>query len=62
MALVRVEADPKQELMPKQREMLKKAAEKPIVYDDDLPEFSKEELAGFYRVAEKKYYGTMGNW
>ena len=37
-----------------QIEMLKKAANSPIVYDEDCPEFTDEELKQFRRVHELK--------
>ena len=43
--------EPDKPLTEEEKKMLEKAREMPIVYDDDSPELSDEELARFYRVS-----------
>ena len=43
-----------QELTEEQIQMLREAAGKPIVYDDDCPELTDEQIAEFRRVYEQK--------
>lgn len=46
--------DVKKKATPDQVEMLKAASKQPIVYDEDSPELTEEELAEFYRISEKR--------
>lgn len=50
--IVQKEIDVTAPLTPEQKEMIKKASKMPIVYDEDSPELTDEELAQFRRVSD----------
>jgi len=52
MAIVRCSLDPSRKPSEEELEELRRAAEMPIVYDEDSPYFTEEELAKFHRVSE----------
>ncbi|MCC8105653.1 MAG: BrnA antitoxin family protein [Clostridiales bacterium] len=52
--VIKKNIDVNQEATSDQIELLKAAAKQPIVYDEDSPELTEEELAEFYRISEKR--------
>ncbi len=50
--IVRKEIDITKPLTPEELEMLKEAEAAPIVFDEDCPELTEEQLAEFHRVSE----------
>lgn len=50
--IVRKEIDITKPLTPKELEMLKEAEAAPIVFDEDCPELTEEQLSEFHRVSE----------
>ena len=52
--IVRKNINENDTLREEQLEMLKKAEQLPIIYDDDSPELSQEELSEFRRIADEK--------
>ena len=54
MAIVRKTLDPNRKLTKKQKKELEEAAKHPIVFDDDLPDFSIEELKAMAEAARIK--------
>ena len=54
MAIVRKEIDITKPATPEQIEMLKKAAAMPIVFDEDCPELTEEQLKDFRRVSDTR--------
>lgn len=50
--IVRKEIDITKPLTPEELEMLKEAEAAPIVFDEDCPELTKEQLSEFHRVSE----------
>ena len=51
--MIRKQIDTNQELTKEQLEILQKAEKMPIVYDDDSPKLSDEELSRFYRKEKR---------
>ena len=49
---VRKEIDITKPLTPEELEMLKEAEAAPIVFDEDCPELTEEQLSEFHRVSE----------
>lgn len=54
MAIVHYHLEPDAKLTREMKRELKEAAKKPIVYDEDCPELTEEELAEFARVAKQQ--------
>lgn len=54
MATVRYEIDPKRELTSEEENILESAAKKPVMYDEDLPKLSQEQLMQFYRISDAR--------
>ncbi|MCD7957322.1 MAG: BrnA antitoxin family protein [Lachnospiraceae bacterium] len=52
--IIRKNIDVTQEVTSDQIEMLEAAAKQPVVYDEDSPELTEEELAEFSRISEKR--------
>ncbi|MCD8222603.1 MAG: BrnA antitoxin family protein [Clostridiales bacterium] len=52
--LVSYELDSDRKLTPEQEQMLIDASKQPIVFEEECPELTDEELAEFYRVSEKR--------
>lgn len=52
--MVSYELKQETKLTAEQERMLEDAATCPIVFDEDCPELTEEELAQFYRVSEKR--------
>ncbi len=50
--IVRKEIDITKPLTPEEHEMLKEAEAAPIVFDEDCPELTEEQLSEFHRVSE----------
>lgn len=50
--IVRKEIDITKPLTPEELEMLKEAEAAPIVFDEDCPELTEEQLSEFHRVSE----------
>ena len=61
MATVRKTVDVTKKPTPEQIEMLKKMDQMPIVYDDDCPELTKEQLAQFRRVSDMEKEEKLKN-
>jgi len=53
--IVRKEIDITKPLTPEELEMLKEAEAAPIVFDEDCPELTEEQLSEFHRVSEIRY-------
>ena len=54
MAIVHYHLEPDAKLTREMKRELKEAAKKPIVYDEDCPELTEEELAEFARIAKQQ--------
>ncbi|MCC8046270.1 MAG: BrnA antitoxin family protein [Clostridiales bacterium] len=52
--MVYYELKPETKLTEEQEKMLTDAAKLPVVFDEDSPELTDEELAQFYRVSERR--------
>ncbi|MDO4961214.1 MAG: BrnA antitoxin family protein [Eubacteriales bacterium] len=52
MAVKRVSIDVKKKPTKAQAEMIEAAAKRPVVFDDDSPELTKEQLSRFRRISE----------
>lgn len=52
--IIQKEIDVHAPLSEEQKAMVAKAIKKPIVYDEDSPELTDEELAQFHRVSEMR--------
>lgn len=50
--IIRTTLEERGPITPEEIEMLKKTEKMPIVFDEDCPELTEEELKGFYRVKE----------
>lgn len=54
MAIVHYHLEPDAKLTKEMKRELKEAAKAPIVYDEDCPELTEEELAEFARIAKQQ--------
>lgn len=51
--VIRTTLEERGPITPEEMEMLKKASKAPIVFDEDSPELTEEDLKGFRRVSEE---------
>ena len=54
MATVYYEFDEKSKLTRKEKKEIQAAAKRPIVFDEDCPELTEEQLKEFHRVSESR--------
>ena len=54
--IIRKSIDINEPLTDEQIAMLKRAETMPIVFDEDSPELTEEDLSGCYRASERKNY------